>query len=378
MSRAPATNIQEPEAPVAIDLAPSEDAYGAGEAAAVDLRRVGAHPDHWYPIARSRQLKRRKPRAVTFAGQSIVLVRPDQGAPFALEDRCAHRQVPLSAGVVRDGRLICDYHAWEYEGDGRVARVPYLVKGGPRPPRCVRSFACREAYDHVWIFPGDQAKAGATPLPEIPYVNDRGYFTMFFSREVPCHYSFMHENLLDMNHQFLHRRLMGRVTAQLLASETGADFIEASYRLITSGKRDRGAKLMTRSGGKESADDFDVMTIRTQYPHQTLRIARKGKKPMMSLFAAYVPVGAEQRVHRSFGMLSIDKPPFGLIYAMYPLIRWFTEKVFAEDRWAVIAEQKAWDETGEDRNAEVFPVILDARRVLRENGVPLAAPTIGT
>jgi hypothetical protein len=38
---------------------------------------------------------------------------------------------------------------------------------------------------------------------------------------------------------------------------------------------------------------------------------------------------------------------------------------------AVEAEQRAWDEQGEDHNHEVFPLILDLRDVLRDNGVPL-------
>ena len=45
--------------------------------------------------------------------------------------------------------------------------------------------------------------------------------------------------------------------------------------------------------------------------------------------------------------------------------------VFAEDRMAVEAEQRAWDEQGQDCNREVFPLILDVRDVLRSNGVPI-------
>ena len=52
-------------------------------------------------------------------------------------------------------------------------------------------------------------------------------------------------------------------------------------------------------------------------------------------------------------------------------IRRFTERVFAEDRMAVEAEQRAWDEQDQDRNHEVFPLILDLRDVLRSNGVPI-------
>jgi hypothetical protein len=45
--------------------------------------------------------------------------------------------------------------------------------------------------------------------------------------------------------------------------------------------------------------------------------------------------------------------------------------VFAEDRMAVEAEQRAWDEQGRDCNREVFPLILDVRDVLRSNGVAM-------
>ena len=51
--------------------------------------------------------------------------------------------------------------------------------------------------------------------------------------------------------------------------------------------------------------------------------------------------------------------------------------MFAEDRMAVEAEQRAWDEQGEDRNHEVFPLILDVRDVLRTNGVPLRTEAAG-
>jgi hypothetical protein len=69
----------------------------------------------------------------------------------------------------------------------------------------------------------------------------------------------------------------------------------------------------------------------------------------------------------------------------WPFIRRFTERVFAEDRMAVEAEQRAWNEHGQDRNHEVFPLILDVRNVLRSSGVPIgldppcaAAPRSGT
>ncbi|HJZ26781.1 MAG TPA: Rieske 2Fe-2S domain-containing protein, partial [Streptosporangiaceae bacterium] len=65
-----------------------------------DLRRVGINPDFWYPVAVSATVRKEKTFAATFAGQRIALYRGAGGAVYALEDRCAHRQVPLSMGVV--------------------------------------------------------------------------------------------------------------------------------------------------------------------------------------------------------------------------------------------------------------------------------------
>jgi len=91
-----------------------------------------------------------------------------------------------------------------------------------------------------------------------------------------------------------------------------------------------------------------------------------------SLWVAYVPEDAEQRTNHVYGLLMIKKPPIpGALHLAWPFIRRFTERVFAEDRMAVEAEQRAWDEQGEDRNHEVFPLIIDVRDVLRTNGVPL-------
>ena len=85
-----------------------------------------------------------------------------------------------------------------------------------------------------------------------------------------------------------------------------------------------------------------------------------------------LPEDAEQRTNHVYGLLMIEKPPIpGAIHLAWPLIRRFTERVFAEDRVAVEAEQRAWDEQGEDWNHEVFPLILDVRDVLRRNGVPV-------
>jgi phenylpropionate dioxygenase-like ring-hydroxylating dioxygenase large terminal subunit len=345
-------------------------------AARADLRRTGINPDFWYPVAVSRSVRKEKTFAATFAGERIALYRGQSGTVHALEDRCAHRQVPLSMGVVEGDVLRCCYHAWAYRGNGRLSQIPYLPMGAGRPPRGVRAYPVREAYGLVFVFPGDQAKAAATALPELPEFDSAKHKTMTFSRTVNCHYSFMHENLLDMNHQFLHRGVIGKIQPKLLGYDTGTQSVQARYLFShVGGKKNRAAGLLAAAG--RSGESLGFITIRTGYPYQTLQqVPEHAELPAFSLWVAYVPEDAEQRTNHVYGLLTIKKPPIpGGLQLAWPFIRRFTERVFAEDRMAVEAEQRAWDEQGEDWNHEVFPLILDVRDVLRSNGVPIRPQT---
>jgi phenylpropionate dioxygenase-like ring-hydroxylating dioxygenase large terminal subunit len=303
-----------------------------------DLRRIGLHPDFWYPVARSRNLRRGKTLAVQFAGKPVVLVRPENGACFALEDRCAHRQVPLHAGVVCPKGLRCGYHGWTYDATGRCVNIPYLGKGEGRP-NGVRSYPCREAYGLIFIFPGDPPAAEITPFPEIPTYNNPRYKIRFLDRQVACHYSFMHENLMDMNHQFLHRRLMGGITTSCLDKRKGANWVETDYSFERiSGKQSFGEWfIISRRDGKKARKRRDLMTIRTEYPYQTLKFWTAGsERPALDLWNVYIPVDKDQRINHTFGMIMIQRPPIpGLIHLLWPFIVWFTEGIFKEDRWIV-------------------------------------------
>ena len=102
---------------------------GRQPGAVADLRRTGINPDFWYPVAVSGSVRKGKTFAATFAGERIALYRGESGTVHALEDRCAHRQVPLSMGVVEGDVLRCCYHAWAYRGNGNISQIPYLPKG---------------------------------------------------------------------------------------------------------------------------------------------------------------------------------------------------------------------------------------------------------
>ncbi len=345
---------------------------GDGQTFGGDLRRIGSHPDHWYPLAWSKEIKPGKAYAAHFAGEPIVLIRPqDGGAAFALEDRCAHRQVPLSKGVVEGCAVRCCYHGWTYDASGKCIDVPYL--GKDKLPNGVRAYPCREQDGLILIWPGDPG--AVSELGPLGAAADKAFKTRRFGQKVRCHYTFMHENLMDMNHQFLHRRQMGKIAPRYLGRRKGDDWIEVDYSFArTEGSQPLGEALILSSRRKADRVSRDLMTIRTEYPYQTLRIWTSGDEPVMHLWIAYTPVDAEQKFNRTFGLLSVRRPKIpGLLDLAWPALVWFTERIFAEDREIVEMEQRAHDAQGADWNVEVFPPIRDLRALLAANGVPIAA-----
>lgn len=134
---------------------------------ALDIRQLGINPNHWYVVAQSREVTT-KPLGITLWNQAIVLYRDSQGNVCALEDRCLHRQVKLSHGVVisdavKGDRLECAYHGWCFGGAGQCVAVPYLAADQKLPQQRIRSFPACEQNGFIWIFP-------AFPAAETPKV----------------------------------------------------------------------------------------------------------------------------------------------------------------------------------------------------------------
>ncbi len=343
-----------------------------------DLRRTDAHPDYWYPVAWSEEVKPGKMLARQYAGDPIAIVRGKDGKLFALEDRCAHRQVPLTHGVVDGCTVKCGYHGWAYDAAGQCIDVPYL--GRERLPNGVKSYPCREVDGLIFIFPGDAAFAEERFPQALGAKSDAKYKTRQLNREVAAHYTFMHENLFDMNHQFLHRRQMGSIKAHTLARRHGDAWAEVDYTFSrTEGSSPVGETailgvIRTRGAG----DNADLMTIRTEYPYQNLRVWVGDGAPVLSVWLGYTPLDKEQRRNRTFGYLSVKRPGVpGLIDVAWPFITLFTEQIFREDKEIVEMEQAAHDRQGADWNNEVFPPVKDLREVLLRCGTtgPPAMPT---
>jgi phenylpropionate dioxygenase-like ring-hydroxylating dioxygenase large terminal subunit len=180
---------------------------------------------------RSRELGAARPLGVVADQHPLVLFRDPQGSARALEDRCAHRNAPLSMGRVRGGRIECGYHGWTYGADGTLDEVPALNDRHAPPASCaVQTYPVAEQDGFVWVALTD-AQPTLAP-PGFSHLGERGWtsFTMKTLFKAPIEACL--ENFLDCPHAtFLHRYWFRTPTAKRVRAtvRTLLDGAEAEF-----------------------------------------------------------------------------------------------------------------------------------------------------
>jgi phenylpropionate dioxygenase-like ring-hydroxylating dioxygenase large terminal subunit len=126
---------------------------------------------YWHPVAYAHELGG-APLAVTILDEPVVLVRADAGV-HAFRDLCPHRGARLSLGRLEDGRLVCPYHGFEYDTEGRCTFIPSQPRDRQAIPARLRleRYEAIERYGLVWV----ALEPPELPLPEFPEFEEPGY-----------------------------------------------------------------------------------------------------------------------------------------------------------------------------------------------------------
>jgi phenylpropionate dioxygenase-like ring-hydroxylating dioxygenase large terminal subunit len=158
---------------------------------------------YWYIAAEAGELGA-KPLARRILGDRLVLFRDAKGHPAALVDRCPHRAVELSGGTVREGRLACPYHGWEFDGSGACAYIPSLCAGEAIPGAArAAAYPTVEQDGYVWVYvgaqPGDAPPDGVRPFP-LPHRGEPGWANARLQTHIPNAVENVIENFIDCPH----------------------------------------------------------------------------------------------------------------------------------------------------------------------------------
>jgi len=164
--------------------------------------------NRWWVAGFSWELKD-KPLARTFLNRPIVLYRTPDGKAAALEDRCCHKELPLSCGTVEERGLRCGYHGLLFDGSGACLEIP----GQERiPPKArVTSYPLQERDQILWVWIG--ATPEDQPVDEPPayrFHTDSAYEFAGGAVHYDAPYQLIHDNLLDLSHLgYVHLKTIG-------------------------------------------------------------------------------------------------------------------------------------------------------------------------
>jgi phenylpropionate dioxygenase-like ring-hydroxylating dioxygenase large terminal subunit len=160
----------------------------------------------WHVVAYAPELPERQPRAVKLLDEDVVLWRVG-GRVHAWRDLCIHRGTRLSLGSVQGETLVCAYHGWTYNQEGRCVRFPAHPTQTPPAKAQATVYQAQIKYDWVWVCLGQPEH----DVPSFPEWDDASF------RKVHCgpyHYKASGpraiENFLDVTHfPLAHTGLLG-------------------------------------------------------------------------------------------------------------------------------------------------------------------------
>ena len=153
-------------------------------------------------------------RSITILEQNIVTYRNSSGTVVALEDRCPHRQLPLSKGKRIGDDVQCGYHGMTFDCSGKCVRIP----GQENVPASafVNAYPVHEMNDIVWIWMGDPDKANPALVFDMPEFSDaRWHAHQGEALHINSNYLNVAENLVDPAHvSFVHPTTLGNAASE--------------------------------------------------------------------------------------------------------------------------------------------------------------------
>ncbi|NQW02139.1 MAG: nitrite reductase small subunit NirD [Rhodospirillales bacterium] len=100
---------------------------------------MNTQTEKWIVVGHLNDIARRGSRCIKGPRFNIALFRTADDQIYAIEDKCPHKQGPLSQGIVHDGAVTCPLHNWVInlrtgqvvgEDEGQVRTLPVKLENG--------------------------------------------------------------------------------------------------------------------------------------------------------------------------------------------------------------------------------------------------------
>ncbi len=166
--------------------------------------------NNWYVAAWSHEVSTGKPLGVRMLGCDFALFRDAEGKVVCLSDVCCHRGASLAGGQVKNARVICPYHGWNFDSHGSCVLIPSMGEGAAIPKRArVDNYPTQEKYGWVWAFLGDLPESERPVVPDLfpEYADPVAWHRVPYGFEARANWMRFEENSLDTAHtNFVHQQ----------------------------------------------------------------------------------------------------------------------------------------------------------------------------
>ncbi len=198
------------ELPVEFCSMPPAFMYSSAELADVERRAVFSRS--WQPLARVEQLP--GPGHYVsgcFAGIPWVITRDHQGRLRAFVNICRHKGREVVRGSGQGEHLVCGYHAWSYDLEGRLKKAPQMAGAKGFERDAMRLLPMQVEVWGPWVFVN--ADIEALPLaPKLKELNSRlhasGWETLKYIQRaewiIECNWKVYVDNYLDGGYHVPH------------------------------------------------------------------------------------------------------------------------------------------------------------------------------
>jgi nitrite reductase/ring-hydroxylating ferredoxin subunit len=214
---------------------------GPGTAGGEYLRR------YWHPIVLASEVGD-LPKAIRMLGEDLVIFRDRSNAIGLLHKQCIHRGASLEFGIPQEHGIMCCYHGWQFDTNGKILSVGAEPETSRIPVNFGQgAYPIHEAYGLIFAYMGPPEQMPAFPYYDtFAHPGDNEVFPLKMT--MPCNWLQVVENACDPIHNaYLHAIVSGEQFSAAFKVLPALDFVETPLGFLSMATRHVDDKVYIRA-----------------------------------------------------------------------------------------------------------------------------------
>lgn len=162
-------------------------------------------PESWFCLLAASDVPAGEMKPIRFFGKDLICWRGEDGEAHVQDAYCAHLGANIGCGgFVKENTVVCPFHHWRYDGDGRNVEIPY--RDSPQRAAKLTTLPVIEANGEIYAWYSETGEEPSWMPPVLPEASDDS-FLRFESEvwDIRTHVQEIFENSVDVSHfQFVH------------------------------------------------------------------------------------------------------------------------------------------------------------------------------